>query len=161
LADPSPAGQAPGEDRLRELARFILEERERRRWHFPRAVFDEIPWEMLLLLYGSEVGSLSTKALVNGILVAPAVVDRWSDYLEREGLVLRLQKFDGPPEFQLTPLGLASLELYLSDRLDRAESSNPQGRRAPGSGFPAWNVALLLLGTAILSALLTWTLAPS
>jgi hypothetical protein len=161
LPDPSlaGAGQAPTEERLQGLARYILEERARRRWHFPRVVFDEIPWEMLLLLYASESRSLSKAALVNGILVAPEVVDRWIDYLELEGLITRLHDPGGSAGLQLTSAGLASLELYLSDRLQRAEDVSSGRRRGEGAGLPGWAVALLLLGTAILSGAMSWSLA--
>lgn len=156
MADPHPAGQA--EDRLQGLARYILEERERRRWHFPRVIFDEIPWEMLLLLYTSESRALPRSALVNGILVAPAVVDRWIDYLVRESLLGEVQDPRGSLVLQLTPRGLASLELYLRDRLQRAEAGNPERKRGDRAWLPGWSVALLLLGTAILSGVVAWLL---
>lgn len=158
MADPRPAGQAPAENRLQDLARYILEERERRRWHFPRAVFDEIPWEILLLLYASESRSLSRDALVNGILVAPAVVDRWIDYLEREALLHRIRESGESAAFQLAPAGLASLELYLRDRLQRAEAGDAARKPGDGAGLPGWCVALLLLAAALLSAAMTWFL---
>lgn len=148
------AGDVSTEDRLQELARYILEERERRRWHFPRAVFDEIPWEMLLLLYASESKSLSKAALVNGILVSPKLVDRWTDYLEREGLLRRTRDADGPPALKLTPEGLYSLELYLLDRLQR-ESNTFGNRPAAATGMPGWAVGLLMFGTAVLSGAMT------
>ncbi len=140
------------------MARYILEERDRRRWHFPRAVFDEIPWEILLLLYVSDSRSLSKSALVNGILVSPESVDRWIDYLEREALLRRSQDPDGSAALELTPVGLASLELYLLDRLQRSEANTIAGPRK-GASLPAWVIVLLLLGTAILSIAITWFLA--
>ena len=153
------AGQAPSENRLCGLARYILEERERRRWHFPRAVFDEIPWEMLLLLFASEPEALPKAAMVNALLVAPEVIDRWIDYLEREGLLRKVRELDGAAVLQLTPHGLSSLELYLLDRLERAEAIGSQIKTGGGTGLPGWAVALLMLATAILSGATTWSLA--
>jgi hypothetical protein len=143
------------QDRLQALARYILEERERRRWHFPKAVFDEIPWEMLLLLYASQSGSLSRASVANGILAAPAVVDRWVEYLEREGLVMTDPR--RPRELRLTAAGLSSLELYLRDRLQRGLAAN--ARPGPRAGLRGWRLAFLLLATAILSAMLGGAIA--
>lgn len=159
LPDPGPAGagEAQAQHRLQGLARYILDERERRRWHFPRAVFDEIPWEILLLLYASESRSLSKTALVNGLLVSPDLVGRWIDYLEREVLLKRSQDHDGSPALELTPGGLASLELYLLDRLQRSGAGVMVGPHKPAS-LPAWGIALLVLVTAILSVAATWFL---
>ena len=161
MADQRLAGarQAPIERRLRTLARNILEERERRQWHFPRAVFDEIPWEMLLLLYASESGSLSEQALVKAVRVGPELVDRWTDYLEREGLLTRLRDLEGAPALNLTPKGLSALELYLFDRSVRADAIEAAIREAKKrAGLPDWAVALLVLGAAVLSGATTWSL---
>jgi hypothetical protein len=157
LADPrlAEAGQAPPEDRLRALALYILEERERRRWHFPRAVFDEVPWEMLLLLYASRSGPLSAVSIANGIFAAPDVVDRWIDYLEREGLV---ERRPGKAALRLTDSGLSSLELYLRDRLQRAGPAD-EGSIGGARGLYGLRLALLLLATAILSGTMGWALA--
>ena len=106
----------------------------------------------------SESRSLSKAALVNGVLVAPEVVDRWIDYLEREGLLTRLHDPGGSAGLQLTFAGLASLELYLSDRLQRAGEFE-SGRGRERAGLPGWAVALLMLGTAILSGTMGWSLA--
>jgi hypothetical protein len=161
LPDPRLAGarQAPSEDRLQELARYILEERERRQWHFPRAVFDEIPWEILLLLYASDSGSLSKAALVDAMLAAPELVDRWTDYLEREGLLERLRDLQGAPALKLTPGGLSSLELYLFDRLIRSGALELARTEAGEARLPGWAVGLLMLGTALVSGAMAWSLA--
>jgi DNA-binding MarR family transcriptional regulator len=76
-------------NRLRELARHILDERDRRNWYFPRALFDEAPWQLLLALYVSDTRRLSSDALSNSVLESPATASRWIDYLETEGLVNR------------------------------------------------------------------------
>lgn len=161
MADQRLAGarQVPIEYRLRTLARYILEERERRQWHFPRAVFDETPWEMLLLLYASESGSLSEPALVNAMRVAPELVDRWTDYLELEGLLTRLRDLEGARALKLTPQGMSALELYLLDRLVRADAVEAAMREAEKrAGLPDWAVGLLVLGAAVLSGAMTWSL---
>lgn len=152
------AGQAPTEDRLRGLARYILEERERRQWHFPRAVFDEIPWETLLLLYASEPAPLSKTELVKAMAVAPEVVDRWADYLERQALLERLPDIQGAPALKLTAGGLSSLKLYLFDRLIRADSTELAKRKDWRTRLPNWAVGLLMLGTALVSGAVTWSL---
>jgi hypothetical protein len=161
LPDPRPADgrQAPPDDRLKRLARYILEERERRQWHFPRAVFDEIPWETMLHLYASEPAPVSKAELVKAMLVAPELVDRWADYLEREGLLVKLQVLGGAVSLKLTREGLSSLEFYLLDRLVRADASEPVERSEGRPRLPNWAAGLLMLGAAILSAAMTWSLA--
>jgi hypothetical protein len=160
LPDPGPAGgrQAPADDRLKQLARHILEERERRQWHFPRALFDEIPWETLLFLYESQPAPLSKAELVEAMLVAPELVDRWADYLEREGLLIKLPAPGGATDFRLAPRGLSSLELYLLDRLIRSGGADPRTAAQGRARLPNWGVGLLLLGTAALSAAATLSL---
>jgi hypothetical protein len=160
LLDPRPAGgrQTPTEDRLQALALYILEERERRQWHFPRAVFDEIPWETLLLLYASEPVPLSKAELVKAMSAAPDVVDRWADYLEREALLTKLAGIEGAPALKLTRAGLRSLKLYLFDRLTRADATERGRREIEGASLSIWGVGLLMLGTAVLSVVTTWSL---
>lgn len=160
LPNPRLAGawQAPAEDQLQALARYILEERERRQWHFPRAVFNEIPWEILLLLFASEPAPLSKSTLVDAMLVRPEVVDRWADYLEREGSLRRSRDLQGAPALKLTPEGWSSLELYLLDRLNRADAIDLARNPADGARFPDWAVGLLIVAAAVLSGAVTWSL---
>ena len=110
-------------ERLRDLARHILDEADRRHSYFPRFVFDDMPWRMLLILYVSETSRLSSESLRHGVLAPPSTGNRWIDYLASEGLVTRhVQPSDETRSMvELTPKGIGLLELYLGDRLQRAE----------------------------------------
>ncbi len=145
--------------RLQHLARHILDERERRQWYFPRVLFDELPWQMLLLLYLSETSRLSSEALCNGVLARPATGNRWIDYLASEGLVT--QHFDPSDNsrsmVELAPKGLDLLQLYLSDRLQRGELQTEPKARVTHFARSA-RVAILVLVAAVLSAIATYVL---
>lgn len=100
----------------------------------------------LLLLYASKSGPPSTASIAKGILAAPEVVDRWLDYLERQGLV---ETHPAKAALRLTDSGLSSLELNLRDRLQRAGRGSAPGKGDAG-GLAGLRLALLLLATAIL-----------
>jgi DNA-binding MarR family transcriptional regulator len=145
--------------RLRDLARHVLDERDRRQWYFPRVLFDEIPWQMLLVLYVSETTRLSSDSLCHSVLAQPTTGNRWIDYLASADLVTRhVEPSDHSRSIvELTPKGLELLELYLSDRLEReVPTRQPDGsvhsKRSPGF------VAVWVLAIAALSAAITYLL---
>jgi DNA-binding MarR family transcriptional regulator len=145
--------------RLRNLARHILDERDRRQWFFPRALFDEIPWQMLLVLYVSETSRLSSDSLCHSVLAQPTTGNRWIDYLSSADLVTRrVEPSDHSRSIvELTPKGFELLELYLSDRLQREAGTTPPDRsvQLKRSGM---FVAVLVLAIAALSAAITYLL---
>jgi DNA-binding MarR family transcriptional regulator len=145
--------------RLRDLARHILDERERRQWYFPRALFDEIPWEMLLVLYGTETSRLSSDSLCHSVLAQPTTGNRWIDYLASADLVTRhVEPSDRSRSIvELAPKGLELLERYLSDRLER-EAQTTQPDRLFHSKRSAASVAILVPAIAALSAAITYLL---
>jgi hypothetical protein len=139
---------------LQDLARHILDERDRRQWYFPRVFFDEAPWQLLLVLYVSDTRRLSSEALANSLLQSRSATSRWIDYLETEGLITRrVEPSDKSRSMvELTPLAVGILDLYLSDRLQRAEQrSKPAERRSQPVGSQL-TVGIVVLVTAILSA---------
>lgn len=139
---------------LQDLARYILDERERREWYFPRILFNETPWQMLLVLYLSETGRLSSDALFNSVLVSPSTGSRWIEYLANEDLVTRHAE---PSEesrsmVELAPKGLNLLQLYLSDRLLRAEQRYKPNEETSHSTKARIGIGIAMLFTAALSA---------
>ena len=140
--------------RLQDLARHILDERDRRQWYFPRILFDEMPWQMLLLLYVSETSRLSSESLCRSVLAQPSAGNRWIDYLASEDLVTRhVEPSDESRSMvELAPKGLDMLELYLSDRLQRGELRAKPNQEA-AHFMRSWiAVAVTVLVTAALSA---------
>lgn len=149
-------------DRLQGLARRILEEQGRRREYFPRGLFDDVPWRMLLILYVSETGRMSSESLWRNSLARPAESNRWIDYLAREALVTRhLEPSDRARSMvELTPKGIGLLDLYLKDRLRRGEfRAAPLQKARPGiAGFPA---AMVVTIAAAISAGITYLVTTS
>jgi DNA-binding HxlR family transcriptional regulator len=146
--------------RLQGLARHILEEQDRREDYFPDVRVDEVPWRMLLLLYVSGTGRLSSESLWRSVPASPATASRWIDYLASEKLVTRhVEPSDKSRSMvELTPNGIGLLDLYLGDRLQRGAVRTepcPENARSGRSGTP---VGIVVLVTAALSAGITYLL---
>lgn len=142
-------------NRLRSLAHYILNERERRYWFLPRGMFDETPWQMLLLLYVSETQKLPLATLADSLMITPECASRWINYLDLESLVTR---YDDPSArsktvVELAPKGQRSLEMYLADRLARFESQS-QRKMDPHSTRRSQLIVIFLIGIA--AALAAW-----
>lgn len=144
-------------DRFQGLARKILEEQGRRREYFPKDLFDDVPWRMLLILYVSGTARLSSESLWRSSLARPAEGNRWIDYFANEGLVTRhVEPSDRARSMvELTPKGVGMLDLYLRDRLQRGEFRTvPLEKACPGrAGFPS---VVVVLVTAAVSAGITY-----
>jgi DNA-binding MarR family transcriptional regulator len=140
--------------RLQDLARHILDERDRRQWYFPRVFFDEAPWQLLLVLYVSDTRRLSSEALENSILQSRSAISRWIDYLETEALITRRAEPSDKSRsmVELTPLALRLLDLYLSDRIQRTVQKNETADRAAQLARSKLSVGLVVLLLAILTA---------
>lgn len=144
--------------RLQALARQILDEQNRRQRYFPRVLFDEVPWQMLLVLYVSETSRLSSDSLMRSALAPAATGSRWIDYLAAEGLVTRRAEPSNKARsmVELAPKGICLMELYLKDRLQRGElgtGARQSEARSRRSGTP---LALVVLAAAALSAGMTY-----
>lgn len=140
--------------RLQDLARHILDERDRRQWYFPRILFDELPWQILLILYVAETGRLSSDCLWHSLLVQPSTGNRWIDYLESEELVTRhVEPSDKSRSMvELAPKGMGLLDLYLGDRLRRSELPTGWRHGATRSGRQRSPAAIVMPAAAALSA---------
>jgi DNA-binding MarR family transcriptional regulator len=103
-------------------AQLILICRSRRSNIFDPGLFGESAWNALLALYADEkTGVPVTVARLAGLIGArPASFDRWIDYLEELGLVIREpQAHAAQPDFvRLSDRGRTDLERYLSDTLN-------------------------------------------
>ena len=143
--------------RLQDLARHILDERDRRQWYFPRILFDEMPWQILLILYVAETGRLSSDCLWRSLLVQPSTGNRWIDYLESEEVVTRhVEPSDKSRSMvELAPKGMGLLDLYLGDRLRRSELPTGWSQEATRSRTPGTPGAIVTLASAGISHLLT------
>jgi DNA-binding MarR family transcriptional regulator len=146
--------------RLKTLARHILDEQERRQSYFPRDLFDDLPWRILLTLYVSETGRLSSDSLSDSHCAKPATACRWIDYLAREELATRHRDpFDKSRSMiELSPKGIGLLDLYLKDRLRHSELGAVPSQQKTGQGKWRTPVGLIVLVTAALSAGITFFL---
>jgi DNA-binding MarR family transcriptional regulator len=146
--------------RLQALARHMLDEQDRRQRYFPQALFDELPWRILLALYVSETGRLSSDFLWQSLLAQPAAGSRWIDYLASEDLVTRhVEPSDKSRSMvELSPKGFGLLDLYLEDRLRLDELRTGPGPVNGPSGKSRRSVGFMMLATAALSAGLTYFL---
>jgi len=79
-----------GDQRRGELARSLLRLRAARRAIFPRELFTEHGWTMLLHLFAAQVANetLSTEKLVGKVEVAAPVGHRWLRHLAADGQVV-------------------------------------------------------------------------
>lgn len=140
--------------RLQALARHMLDEQERRQRYFPRVIFDELPWRILLTLYVSETGRLSSDFLWQGLLARPEATSRWIDYLAIEDLVTRhVEPSDKSRSMvELSPKGIGLLDLYLKDRLRLGELLTEPGPMNSLRWKSGKSVDFIMLVTAALSA---------
>lgn len=110
----------PARDELLRRANMALENRRRRGQIFRKGMFGEPAWEMLLVLYLSDlrhpqsIGSLSEAAGVTGTTAL-----RWLEVLEGDQLVERSEHpFDKRRVLiALTPKAREALDLYFSGTL--------------------------------------------
>jgi len=158
IAASSFAVDAGLKSRLQGLARHILDERNRRQGYFPRLLFDEAPWQMLLLLYVSETSRLSSESLSRSVPAQPATGNRWIDYLAAEDLVTRRAEPSDRSRsmVELAPKGIGLLELYLGDRLERGMLRTKPDLEAAQPGRSGTSVGIIVLVTAALSAGVTY-----
>jgi DNA-binding MarR family transcriptional regulator len=106
---------APNDDQLLRRAKNILQERQRRMSRFGRAMFGEPAWEILLLLYVSEL-RYTTSRLVEASGATRSTAMRWIDYLEKRRFLVRTEHpTDRRSAFvALTHEGKEELAAYLS-----------------------------------------------
>lgn len=100
--------------RLRMLAASILEQRRLRARFFAGDLFDEIAWDMLLILYCDEGhGRTHSRESLSSSADGPAsTASRWIDVLVAQGLVT-LQAYLFGATVSLTDDGRSRLEHYL------------------------------------------------
>lgn len=86
-----PIGEDPARDELVARARIVLNSRRLRCRYFSPAIFGEPAWDILLVLYVTDVsGDRQTIGkLAEWITTPPSTVFRWAGYLERERLIER------------------------------------------------------------------------
>ena len=107
---------------LQRRALRILADRKRRYAMFGKGMFGEPAWEMLLLLYALAPGPRQTITKLGEVVGASkSTALRWIDYLETQRLIRReSHPTDRRAAFvELTQSGVAAIELYLSDTVDR------------------------------------------
>jgi DNA-binding MarR family transcriptional regulator len=116
----APAASPPPDidrERLVDRARVIFAERKRRGEFFPRRLFNEPAWDMLLALYvtDSSGGRQTIGKLVSWIGAPQTTALRWIDYLESRQMLSRQQHVrDRRITFvDLTDKGKQMLENYL------------------------------------------------
>lgn len=117
---PTAFRQTPGDRSLVQLARKMLAARHLRLQLFPAGMFCEPAWDILLSLYSQPSGgyrSISTLAESSNAPVGTA--NRWVQYLEEQGLVVReVNGGDRAGEFvHLTDKAYRALQFYLAQIL--------------------------------------------
>lgn len=112
-----PIGSDPARDELVTRARIVLNSRRARSRYFSPAIFGEPAWDILLVLYITDVaGDRQTIGkLAEWITTPPSTVLRWVGYLERENLI---ERHPHPTDrrimfIKLSDKGRASLDSYL------------------------------------------------
>lgn len=117
---PESAGAGAGTDReiLISRAQIIVNNRRQRERYFDRQLFGEPAWDILLLLYVSEISSarLTTTRLADLIDTPQTTVGRWLNHLEDAKLIERQpHPTDRRTVFiNLLKKGRAALDSYLS-----------------------------------------------
>lgn len=74
-------------DDYRAIAKLVMTARKARSKLFPRSMFSEPAWDILLLLYRDEEASLAD--LARSADTPRSTAGRWIDFLEADGLVSR------------------------------------------------------------------------
>lgn len=103
---------------LLKVAEGIIAARKRRLQLFPRSMFSEPAWDILLALYIQPKNEGSTPIrLLELPRTPPRTLVRWIDYLENEKLVTRTSAKQNPSleRLNLTDRALRGLEIYLRD----------------------------------------------
>jgi DNA-binding MarR family transcriptional regulator len=111
-------GDAPDRQQLISRAKVVLHSRRLRSRHFSKAIFGEPAWDILLVLYITDVfgGRQTIGRLADWIETPPTTVLRWVGYLEKEHLVERQSH---PTDrrlvfIRLLERGREALDAYLS-----------------------------------------------
>lgn len=103
------------------MAQRMLAERRLRSEYFDPALFGEPAWDMLLAQYVRDsTGDSSTADQLHDVAgLAPSSADRWLQYLETQGLLLRHTRpsFPGAEFVELTPEARLALERCLAAAL--------------------------------------------
>ena len=87
--EPAPA-QGLTRDQLVDRAREQIAHRKRRTEHFPKGIFGEPAWDMLLVLYVSDGFAPETiRDLREQAGLTHSTAFRWLDYLESQQLITR------------------------------------------------------------------------
>lgn len=109
----SPADRGPRR-RLLSRARALLRWRRLRTHYFDHVMFSEPAWDILLMLYVSDVshGPQKLSHLVEGVETPSTTALRWIDYLENQQLVERTRH---PIDQRLVLVGLTSKTQDLMD----------------------------------------------
>lgn len=108
-------------------ARLSMASRNDRSKFFPRAMFGEPAWDLLLALYAHQGRShaLTISNLANIAQTPVTTALRWIDYLDEKGLVLRERSnIDRrASEIRLSDDGRARLDRYFLDMIARVDES--------------------------------------
>ncbi len=112
----SAIGQSWEETELVAAARKIVAARSLRADLFPAAIFTETAWDILLALYlASAPADRSLGALARASRASLSTAQRWIDYLEQQGLVVRDRRRGDQQgdEVYLTDKAQHALQFYL------------------------------------------------
>ena len=103
---------------LLKVAEGIIAARKRRSQLFPRSMFSEPAWDILLALYIQPKNGGSTPVSKLEFAGTPqSTLVRWIDYLENEKLVTRVSEHQDPllDRLSLTDRAFRGLESYLRE----------------------------------------------
>ena len=118
-ASPPPSFDSFDSQDLLTRAKLILSSRRLRSRHFNPAIFGEPAWDILLVLYITDVsgGRQTIGKVADWIKTPPTTVLRWVSYLEKEKF---LERYTHPTDRRITFLrllarGRDAMNSYLSD----------------------------------------------
>ena len=106
---------APFSGSLQQIARTAVKFQERRRKILGAANFADPAWDLLLFLAANDnpSGELSCRFVATKIGISVAVVERFAQLLERQGIV-QLRAKSGDPSVSLTARGAETLQQLIS-----------------------------------------------
>jgi DNA-binding MarR family transcriptional regulator len=110
------------EPELVEIAKELILLQTLRSRLVPAAMFSDIAWEVLLLLYsGSPIGDQELSAVAKRAQAPVSTTARWVEYLIHEGFLERSSRCSEPPRIRLTDKARRLFRIYLAEMIHSSQ----------------------------------------
>jgi hypothetical protein len=105
------------------LAEAILANRAQRRTLLPTAIFGELPWDALLMLFAADAVSqrITGRDIASSVSCSEQVMSRWLVYLSKQELVVGDETGNLDDLLTLAPAAIVAIERYLEMTQNTAE----------------------------------------